>query len=51
MAFRSVALILTCLVLARIAKSQSSTVTDPPGLHLYIRLEGGKTAYKLGEPI
>lgn len=50
-AFLWIAVILTWLVLPDIAASQSATVTDPPGFHLYIRLEGGKTTYKLGEAI
>lgn len=55
-AFRCVAAILVCLVLPVIAVSQSVIVNDPthfdpPGFHLYIRLEGGKTTYKLGEAI
>jgi hypothetical protein len=53
---RCIAIVLACLVLPATAASQSVIVNepthfDPPGFHLYIRLEGGKTTYKLGEAI
>ncbi|MGD0429009.1 MAG: hypothetical protein ABSC10_20060 [Candidatus Acidiferrales bacterium] len=48
---RCVAAILTYSVLPGIAASQSATVTDPPGFHFMLRLEGDKTTYKLGEAI
>jgi hypothetical protein len=48
---RCVDMILGCLVLPGIAASQSATVTDPPGFHFVLRLEGDKTTYKLGEAI
>ena len=50
-AFRCIALTLACLVLSGVAACQSENVTDPPGFHLLLRLEGGKTTYKLGEAI
>jgi hypothetical protein len=50
-AFRCIAAILTWFVLPRVAASQSATVTDPPGFHLLLRPEGGKTTYKLGDAI
>jgi hypothetical protein len=49
--FRCAIAILTCLVLPRIAAAQSATVSDPPGFHLLLRAEGGKTTYKLGDSI
>ena len=49
--FRCAIAILTCLILLRIAAAQSATVADPPGFHLLLRPEGGKTTYKLGDPI
>jgi hypothetical protein len=49
--FRCIAAILTCVGLPGIAASQSPTVTDPPGFHLLLRPEGGKTNYKLGDSI
>ncbi len=49
--FRSIVVTLVCLVLSGVASSQSATATDPPGFHLLLRLEGGKTTYKLGDPI
>lgn len=50
-AFRCIAAILTWFVLPRVAASQSATVTDPPGFHLLLRPDGGKTTYKLGDPV
>jgi hypothetical protein len=50
-AFECIAAILTCAGLPGIAASQSAIVTDPPGFHLLLRSEGGKTNYKLGDPI
>src|SRR5258708_5865867 len=49
--FQCIAVIFTGLILPGIAASQSATVTDPPGFHLLLRLEGGKATYKLGEAI
>jgi hypothetical protein len=50
-AFQYIGAILTCVGLPGIAASQSATVTDPPGFHLLLRSEGGKTNYKLGDAI
>ena len=50
-AFECIAAILTCAGLPGIAACQSATVTDPPGFHLLLRPEGGKTNYKLGDAI
>ena len=49
--FRYIAVTLASLVLSEATSPQSATFTDPPGFHLLLRLEGGKTTYKLGEPI
>jgi hypothetical protein len=50
-AFRCIVAILMCVGLPGTAASQSASVTDPPGFHLLLRPEGGKTNYKLGDPI
>jgi hypothetical protein len=42
---------LTCSFLCEVAVAQNEPVTGPPGFHLLLRPEGGKTSYKLGEPI
>jgi hypothetical protein len=50
-AFRFIAVALTCLVFSGVAAAQAVPVTDPQGFHILLRLESGKTTYKLGEPI
>jgi hypothetical protein len=40
-----------CSAFPTAAATQSASVTDPPGFHLLLRPEGGKTTYKLGDPI
>jgi len=49
--FRCIGVMLVSLVLSEAASSQSASLTDPPGFRLLLRLDGGKTTYKLAEPI
>ena len=50
-AFQATAVTLVCSVLSDVATPQSTPRTDLPGFHFLLRLEGGKTTYKLGEAI
>lgn len=51
LAFRSITIILAYLILPGTAAAQSAPVTDPPGFHLLLRPEGGKSTYKVGDSI
>jgi len=50
-ACRGIVAMLATLVLCRVVAPQSAPPAEPAGFHLLLRPEGGKTTYKLGEPI